>query len=179
MALADPSSLVVERVSFGLTDTADYRVRGRLLGIDHGSTVIGIAISDPTQRLARPLQLLKRTTRPADFGTLNALIAAHHAIGIVVGLPETPPAFTGVSQADTVQRWAARCAGLVAVPVYLWNETLSTDDAERWVAASGRSRPDRVDHIAAAMILQSFLDEHPPGTPYPTPVKPGHHAGRQ
>jgi putative Holliday junction resolvase len=153
-------------------------VPGRLLGVDHGSSVIGIAISDPTQRLAHPLQLFKRTTRAADLVALNAIIASHAVVGIVVGLPETPPGFTGVSQADTVRRWAARLAGYVAVPVYLWDETLSTDEAERLVTAGGRPRPDRVDHIAAAVILQSFLDEHPPGSPYPVPVKPGRHSGQ-
>lgn len=152
--------------------------RGRLLGVDHGNRVIGIAVSDPTQRLARPLQLLKRTTRAADFSALNAIIAAQSAVGIVVGSPETGPAFTGISQTDTVQRWAARLAGQVNIPVYLWDETLSTDDAKHLIAASGRLRPERVDHIAATVILQSFLDEHPPGAPYPAPVKPGRHSSQ-
>ena len=150
--------------------------RGRLLGIDHGSSIIGIAISDPTQRLARPLQLLRRTTRAADFSAINALIAAHNVFGVVIGLPETSSNFTGNSQADTVQRWAARLAGHIHIPVYLWNETLSTDDAEQIVAESGLSRPDRIDHIAAAVILQRFLDEHPAGVLYPPPIKPGRHS---
>lgn len=147
-----------------------------MLGIDHGSAVIGIAISDPTQRLARPLQLLKRTTRAADFGALTALIVAHSIVGVVVGLPETQAEFSGNSQADTVQRWAARLAGQVNIPVYLWNETLSTDDAEQIAAERCQTRPERIDHIAAAVILQRFLDEHPPGIPYPAPVKAGRHS---
>jgi putative Holliday junction resolvase len=150
-------------------------VRGRLLGIDHGNQVIGIAVSDPTQRLARPLQLLKRTTRNADFDSLNAIIAAQHAVGVVVGLPEPSPNFTGMNQAEIVQHWAARLAGQVSIPVYLWNETLSTDEAKHIITASGRSHPERVDHVAAAVILQSFLDEHPPGVPFPPSVKPGRH----
>ncbi len=160
-------------MSFGLAD----EIRGRLLGIDHGSAVIGVAISDPTQRLARPLQLLKRTTRAADFGALTGLITVHNVVGMVVGLPETSANFTGNSQADTVQRWAARLAGHISIPVYLWNETLSTDDAKQIVAEGGQSRPNRVDHIAAAVILQRFLDEHPVGASYPAPVKPGRHSG--
>ena len=151
-------------------------LRGRLLGIDHGDRVIGIAVSDPTQRLARPLQLLIRTTRVADFSAINAIITAQDAVGVVVGLPETASNFSGVSQADTVQRWVARLAGQVNVPVYLWDETLSTDEAERLLPAKGRSRSARVDHIAAAVILQSFMDEHPPGVAFPTAVKPGRHA---
>ena len=168
---------------FGVPDAANCEprseLRGRLLGIDHGDRVIGIAVSDPTQRLARPLQLLIRTTRVADFSALNAIVSAQNVVGVVVGLPETAPNFSGVRQADTVQRWAARLAGQVNVPVYLWNETLSTDEAKRLLTANGRpgrSRPDRVDHIAAAVILQGFLDEHPPSVAFPIPVKPGRHA---
>ena len=151
-------------------------IRGRLLGIDHGQRVIGLAISDPTQRLARPLQLFTRTTRVADFAALNSIVTEYQAVGIVVGLPETPPDFAGTSQSETVERWAARLAGQVSTPVYLWNETLSTDEAEHLLVGGRHSRAERVDHVAAAIILQSFLDAHPPGTSYPVSVRPGRHS---
>ncbi len=148
------------------------QTRGKLLGIDHGAKVVGIAVCDATQMLARPLQLMTRSTRERDFATVNGLITAQQAVGIVVGLPETPENFDGVSQADTVQRWAVRLAGQVNIPVYLWEETFSTMEAENLIADSGLKRRDRVDDVAAAIILQSFLDAHPPGTPYPAAVKP-------
>ncbi len=151
---------------------SDFSPRGRLLGIDHGAKVAGIAICDLSQMLARPLQLLKRTTREKDFAAINSLIAAHHIVGVIVGLPEVPDGFDGISQAATVQHWAARLAAHITPPVYLWEETFSTMEATRLAAEAGLKRRDRVDDLAAAVILQSFLDAHPLGSPYPTPVKP-------
>ncbi len=158
-----------------VSSTAAEARLGRLLGIDHGTVVIGLAISDPNRILARPLQLLRRSSRDQDFAAINTIIAEQNAAGIIVGLPETSPGFSGVSQAETVRLWAARLAGRVAVPVYLWNETLSTDEARR-IAAERGLYPERVDDLAAAVILQTFLDEHPSGAVYPPPVRPGRHS---
>ena len=149
---------------------------GRLLGLDYGTTVIGAATCDLLRMVARPLTLIRRSTRIADFATINRLVSEQQAAGIVVGSPEAIPDFAGESQADRVQRWAARLAGQVTIPVYLWDETLSSEEAERIIAEAGQKRPDRIDAIAAAVILQTFLDEHPPGALYPPPVKAGRHS---
>ncbi|NLE51487.1 MAG: Holliday junction resolvase RuvX [Chloroflexi bacterium] len=145
---------------------------GRLLGIDHGLKVIGLAISDPTGLLARPLDLLRRTSKRADFARINALIAEHGAVGLVVGLPVSPPEITVYTQADRVRLWAARLAAAVEVPVYLWNERYSTQEAEELLEAAGRERPERIDAVAAAVILQEFLDARRAGEPWPEPVAP-------
>jgi len=148
----------------------------RLLGLDHGTTVIGVAISDAGGHLARPLQLITRSTRIADFSAIAALINSFQISGIVVGLPFTTPEFTAESQMPTVQRWAARLAGTIARPVYLWDETLSSDEAYAIGQQIGRSERDRIDDLAAAIILQGFLNQFPPGTAFPEPVTPGRHA---
>ncbi|NDJ74658.1 MAG: Holliday junction resolvase RuvX [Chloroflexi bacterium] len=144
----------------------------RLLGIDYGLKVIGLALCDPTQTLARPLQLLHRTSRRADFEQINALVQEHEASAIVVGLPVSPPEITVYTQADRVRLWASRLAAAVGVPVFLWNERYSTQDAEELLAEAGTPRPERIDAVAAAVILQSFLDHHHDGTPWPTRVTP-------
>ncbi len=146
---------------------------GRLLGIDYGLKIIGLAICDPTGLIARPLALLHRTSKREDFAKLNALIAEHEIAACLVGLPESPPEITAYTQADRVQLWASRLAAAVSVPVYLWNERYSTQTAEELLAEAEHERPDRVDAVAAAVILQSFLDslrDH--GLDWPDPVAP-------
>jgi putative holliday junction resolvase len=95
---------------------------GRLLGVDYGLKVIGLALCDPTGLIARPLMLLERASRREDFARIRALVAEHEAVGAVVGLPVSPPEVTGYTQADRVRLWAARLAAAIPVPVYLWNE---------------------------------------------------------
>jgi len=146
---------------------------GRLLGIDHGLKVIGLAVCDPTGLIARPLQLLRRTSRQEDFARIKAILAEQGAVGVVVGLPVSPPEITVYTQADRVRRWASRLAAAIPVPVYLWNERYSSQEAEELLAAAGKDRPDRIDAVAAAVILQSFLDAlRDEGLPWPAPVPP-------
>lgn len=146
---------------------------GRLLGIDYGLKVIGLAISDPTGLVARPLQLLRRTSKKADFAAINAIIRQHNIVGVIVGLPESPPEITVYTAADRVRLWASRLAAAVDAPVYLWNERYSTREAEELLAQADRNRPDRIDAVAAAVILQSFLNAlRDEGFPWPEPVQP-------
>ena len=142
----------------------------RLLGIDYGLR-IGPGPQRSTGSLARPLQVLRRTSKQADFAAINAIIQQHGAAAVVVGLPESPPDITVYTAADRVRLWASRLAAAVDVPVYLWNERHSTQEAEELLAEAGRARPERVDAIAAAVILQSFLNAlRDEGFPWPDPV---------
>lgn len=145
---------------------------GRLLGIDHGLKVVGLALSDPTRTITRPLDVLYRTSKKADFAAIQHLIDAHQVAAVVVGLPVSPPEITAYTQADRVRLWASRLAASISVPVYLWNERYSTQDAEDLLREADQPQPARVDAYAAAVILQAFLDNHPPGTPWPPSVAP-------
>lgn len=144
---------------------------GPLLGIDHGGRVIGIALCDASWIVARPLGLLERTTRAADFAHIQALAARHEVRAIVVGMPIMPPDFAGHRQSETVRRWATRLAAAVPLPVYTWDESLSTFDAVERAADAGLARVEREDDRAAAVMLQSFIDAHPPGSALPQPVR--------
>jgi putative Holliday junction resolvase len=146
---------------------------GRLLGIDHGPRTLGLAICDPTGLIARPLRILRRTSRQADFAQIAALIAEHGAVGVIVGLPVPPPPYADSPQMQQVRRWAARLAAALDVPVYLWNERYSTDEALERLTEAGRKLPRREDAVAAAVILQSFLDAlRDEDFPWPEPVSP-------
>ena len=146
---------------------------GRLLAIDYGLKIIGLALCDPTGTVARPLHLLERTSKKAEFAQIEALIQEYAVVAVIVGLPVSPPEITSYTQADRVRLWASRLAAAISVPVHLWNERYSTQDAEELLAAQGAPRSERVDAIAAAVILQSFLDAlHDENFPWPPPVTP-------
>ena len=148
-----------------------YSSRGRLLGIDHGAKVIGLAVCDAQWIAARPLQLLTRQSRADDFAAIGAIISRQQISAVVVGLPEQPEADAGNAQADTVRRWSTRLAAAIKLPVYLWEEQFSSLEAERLAEEAGTRLHGRIDAHAAAVILQSFIDTHPPGAPLPAPVK--------
>ncbi len=133
----------------------------RLLGLDLGNH-IGVAISDPRGRLARPLLIFKRSSRAADFARIAQLVAEHQVEKVIVGLPRNMDGSEG-PQAAWVRDYSAALAQAIAVPVELWDERLTTVEAEDILRAQGR-RPDRtrVDAVAAAVILQSYLDAHAP-----------------
>jgi putative Holliday junction resolvase len=146
---------------------------GRLLGIDYGLKVVGLAISDPTGLIARPLQLLTRASKKEDFAAINALIGQHEIAAVIVGLPESPPEITVYTQADRVRLWASRLAAAIPVPVYLWNERYTSQYAADILKETGQERPDRIDDVAAAVILQMFLDaQRDEGMAWPDPVPP-------
>jgi putative Holliday junction resolvase len=144
---------------------------GRLLGIDHGIKVIGLAVCDALWISARPLQLLNRKSRAVDFATINAIISRQQVEAIIVGLPVQPPGYDNAIRATMVSRWAGRLAAAVSIPVYLWEEQFSTHEAERLMDEVGRSVEGRIDAHAAAVILQSFIDAHPAGVAFPEPVQ--------
>lgn len=132
---------------------------GRLLGIDHGNKRIGLAISDATGLIARELQVLRRTTRAEDFTTIARIAAGQQAAGIIVGLPSNPDLPEGVhNHAITVLRWAEELRVTVAVPVILWDEQLTSADAQALARKKRRRPADPIDDLAARLILQSYLD---------------------
>ena len=146
---------------------------GRLLGIDYGLKIIGLAISDPTGLITRPLQLLERSSKKEDFAAINALIAEHEIAAVICGLPESPPEITTYTQADRVRLWASRLAAAIPVPVYLWNERYTSQYAEDILKEAGHERRDRIDDVAAAVILQLFLDaRRDEGIDWPERVNP-------
>ena len=150
---------------------------GRLLGIDYGLRVLGLALSDPTGLIARPLDLFHRTSKAEDFDHIAAIIDEQQAVGAVVGLPLSPPEVTGYTQADRVRLWASRLAAAIPIPVYLWDERYSSQDAAELLDATGQDAPDRIDAFAAAVILQSFLEARREGLPWPEPVVPADESG--
>jgi putative Holliday junction resolvase len=134
---------------------------GRILAIDWGEKRIGLALSDETQILASPLDtLVRRAGKRFPMGRLLELTSPHHLAGIVVGLPLTPDGLEGENAvaARTLAEMVARRTG---VPLELWDERMSTARALAAVWEQGgstRGRKAEVDALAAAVLLQHFLD---------------------
>ncbi|MDY7078304.1 MAG: Holliday junction resolvase RuvX [Chloroflexota bacterium] len=136
----------------------------RILGLDIGERRVGIAISDPTGTIARPLQTLVRGSRDEDFAAIAALVAERGVGLTVVGQPLSLDGTEG-PQARRVARYAESLAAHLPVPVVSWDERFTTVEAEEILLQSHKKKNrqhararGKVDAIAAALILQSYLD---------------------
>ncbi|MFZ5819628.1 MAG: Holliday junction resolvase RuvX [Chloroflexota bacterium] len=134
----------------------------RILAVDHGEKRIGLAVSDPTATIANPLAVIQHASRAVDAAQVAALAAEHGAGLIVVG-----QSFDEDGQPNQAGRRAARFAEALrqqtALPVALWDESFSTQKARAARLQMGVSRKKRAGHLdelAAAVILQSYLDAH-------------------
>ena len=133
----------------------------RALGVDPGSKRIGIAVSDLSGTIASPLTVLQRSrSKQHDLHELARIAREEEAEVIVVGLPLNMDGSRGTA-AEAAVAAARRLATLVDVPVELHDERLTTVTAERDMLAAGLNAVARrqvVDKIAAAIMLQSWLD---------------------
>lgn len=136
----------------------------RLLALDVGERRIGVAVSDPTGIIARPLHTLERGSKREDFSAIAALIDQYNAQAVVVGRPLSLDGSVG-PQARRVARYLEALAEQLDVPVIPWDERFSTARADeilretRGEKAKRRARANgEIDAIAAAVILQSYLD---------------------
>ncbi len=132
----------------------------RYLALDLGDRRIGVAVSDAWGIIARPLEIFERTSRDHDADHILALIEHHKIDSLVVGLPINMDGHEG-DQAVWVRDYTAELSTKVPVPVVFWDERLSTDRAKEILRAQGKTpEKGQLDALAAAVILQSYLDAH-------------------
>jgi putative holliday junction resolvase len=132
----------------------------RVLGLDVGSKRIGIAISDPLGITAQGLETLQRQNKRLDFEKLVKLAHDYEVAEIVVGLPLRMSGAEGI-QAEKMQIFAKELQTRLQVPVHLWDERLSSAEANRLLREtemSIRRRGQVVDQMAAVLILQSWME---------------------
>lgn len=132
----------------------------RILAVDHGEKRIGLALSDPTATIASPLKVIAHVSRAVDAAQVAALAAEYGAALIIVG-----QSFDEDGNPNAAGRSAARFAEALRrqtdIPVQLWDESFSTQDARASRIALGLSRRKRAGHhdaLAAVVILQSYLE---------------------
>jgi putative holliday junction resolvase len=132
----------------------------RILAIDHGSKRIGIAVSDELKMIAQPLEFIPAQPFAAFLTRLNELINDKEVESILVGLPRNMDGSYGPA-AQKVQDFVEALKGVVGVPIKTWDERLTSAQANR-VMIQGNVRRDKrkekVDAMAAAILLQSYLD---------------------
>ena len=140
----------------------------RSLALDIGNRRIGVAVSDATKLIARPLCVVDRKTENALM-RLVALVGEHQADEIIVGLPLNANGTKG-EQAERVEQFVAQLEGRVTVPVKLVDERYSTMEAQSIMSQNGKRSGPRSsprtgksappdDAVAAAVILQRYLDD--------------------
>lgn len=148
-----------------LSDTSDSEVKrpiGRVLGLDVGSRRIGVAISDPLGITAQGLQTIRRQNKRLDFAALEALIKCYEVREIVVGLPLRLSGAEG-TQSGKMREFAAELQSRFKLPVHLWDERLTSAQANRVLRESEISidkRAAAVDRMAAVLILQGWMEGH-------------------
>ncbi len=132
----------------------------RILGLDLGTRRIGVALSDPTRTVAVPLATVPHASSRRDLDRVAELCSAHAVARIVVGWPRNMDGSIGVA-ARRAEKFAQILRRALDVPVDLWDERLSTAAAERALLQANLRRDrrrDLRDRVAAAVILQAYLD---------------------
>jgi len=136
------------------------RPTGRILGLDVGSRRIGIAVSDPLGITAQGLETLQRRNKRQDLAALERVIREYSVREIVVGLPLRMSGAEGI-QSDKMQIFAQELRKRFRLPVHLWDERLTSAEANRLLRETELSiekRAKAVDRMAAVLILQSWME---------------------
>ena len=133
---------------------------GRILAIDYGSRRMGLAVSDPLGITAQGLDTLERKNKRSDFARLERTLRQYEVREIVVGYPLRMSGEAG-TQSEKVAEFAKALRQEFELPVHLWDERLTSAEANRVLREadiSVRKRAAAVDRMAAVLILQSFLE---------------------
>jgi len=134
---------------------------GRILGLDVGSRRIGVAVSDPLGITAQGLETLQRRNKRYDFESLQRVIQEYDVREIVVGLPLRMSGTEGI-QSDKMQIFAEELRKRFRLPVHLWDERLTSAEANRLLRETDLSiekRGKAVDRMAAVLILQGWMEQ--------------------
>ncbi len=135
---------------------------GRTLALDLGSKRIGVAVSDELGLLATPFSTITRRSYNQDAAAILALIQTLGVERVVVGHP-VGLAGQPTGQTRRTEAFARMLAERIPVPLELWDERYSSSAARQIVGSSPEARRSgRIDAAAAAIVLQSYLDNHPP-----------------
>ncbi len=144
-------------------ETHDSEREGRILALDLGKRRIGLALSDPLRITAQGIETLERTTIREDLAAVARLAAERGVALFLIGNPLHLSGQEG-RQTERARDFARRLAERTGLEVQLWDERLTTVEAQRVLRASGISiekRARAVDRLAAVILLESYLDSLP------------------
>jgi putative Holliday junction resolvase len=132
----------------------------RILALDHGEKRIGVAVSDPTATIGQPLGYWDAEPLADFLEKLKTFVGQQDVSQIIVGLPRNMDGSLGPA-AQKAETFVAAIRGIVSVPVRTWDERLTSAQANRLLIEGGvrrGKRKEKVDALAAAVLLQSYLD---------------------
>ncbi|MCL2670162.1 MAG: Holliday junction resolvase RuvX [Syntrophaceae bacterium] len=154
----------------GLTpDKANILMRGtvlRALGIDYGERRIGVAVCDELGLAAQGVETIHRKNRDADIEAVAALAERYGVERVVIGYPLRLDGSEGIL-CEKINRFCRRLEARLSLPLVRWDETLTTKEAEELLRERGvrpEKRREQIDRVAAAIILQSYIDAQAGGT---------------
>jgi putative Holliday junction resolvase len=149
-----------QHAASSIPDQSAHSPHRRILGLDVGSKTIGMAVSDPLGFTAQGLETIRRKNKRTDFGLLERAILDHDVRELVVGYPLRMSGAEG-RQSEKVAAFAEELRQRFSLPVHLWDERLTSVQANRLLREAELSiakRAAAVDRMAAVLILQSYLD---------------------
>jgi putative holliday junction resolvase len=132
----------------------------RILALDHGTKRIGVAISDETKTIAQPLEYIPAEPFADFLARLKQLLVEKEVDLMLIGLPRNMDGTYGPA-AQKVQAFVAVLRGAITIPIKMWDERLTSSQANRILIQGGvrrDQRKEKVDKMAAAILLQSYLD---------------------
>lgn len=136
-------------------------IMARILSLDVGEKRIGIALSDPSGIIAQALKVYSATgSRAKDIAEIGESVRQHDVSRLVVGLPKNLDGSIG-PKAQAIMQFAADIGRAANVPVDMWDERFSTDEAHRifdMASIKRKKRRGSIDMMAAQIILQGYLD---------------------
>jgi len=133
---------------------------GRVMALDVGGKRIGVALCDTLRILPSPLTTIKAQPRSAAIERITTLIRQNEVAELVVGFPLTLSGEVG-PQAELIKRFVADLEPSLTIPIHLFDERLTTAEAERVMIEMGlkaEQRRARIDEMAATIILRDYLD---------------------
>ena len=139
----------------------EHKLHGRVLALDLGQRRIGLAVSDPLGLTGQGLPTLERKKKRTDLEALRRLAEQHQAVLLLVGHPVHLSGRAG-TQAEKAAAFAEELQRHLGCRVLLWDERLTTAEAQRVLRESGAGRAKRtaaIDRMAAVLLLQSYLDQ--------------------
>jgi putative holliday junction resolvase len=139
---------------------ASLQASGRILGLDVGARRIGMAVTDPLGITAQGLETLQRRNKRTDFEQLRRVIREYKVKEIVVGLPLRMSGAEG-TQSEKMRAFAEELHKKFGLPVHLWDERLTSAEANRFLRETELSiekRGKAVDRMAAVLILQGWME---------------------
>ena len=135
-------------------------LKPRILGLDVGSKTIGMAVSDPLGITAQGLPTIRRKNKRLDFEQLGRIVGEYQIAEIVVGYPLRLSGNEG-TQSEKMQHFAEDLRVRFGLPVHLWDERLTSSQANRILREADLSikkRGEAVDRMAAMLILQNWME---------------------